>query len=107
MASFKATWLGDEDPAAQLIRVGDLRFIKGEAVSVPSDHPMADMIRDNPVFAIDDAKAAPTPADEPEQPEEVGTEKAALKALLRERGEEVRGNPSVETLRERLAKQPA
>lgn len=106
--SFKAVWLGDEDPAAQIIRMGDLRFIKGEMTTVPADHEFADSIKGNPVFAVDDAKAEPAEAREPtaeEQQEraEEGTEKGALKAQIRAAGGEVpKGNPSVETLRNKL-----
>lgn len=105
--SFKAKWLGDGDPAAQLIRIGDLTFVRGEAVTVKGDHASADMIRDNPTFAIDDAKAEPVKADEPTEEEqraraEEGTQKAALRQQLRENGVTVQGNPSLETLRNKL-----
>jgi len=107
-AGFKATWLGDEDPQAQLVRMGDLAFVKGQSVSVPKDHPMADAIRHNPTFAVDAAKADVVDAKEPDEDErnarsEEGTEKAALKADLRNLGIVVQGNPSVDTLRARLA----
>ena len=105
--TFTATWLGDADPLQQLITEGGVRFIKGEPTKVPLDLdfngiPWANQIKNNPMFAIDE-KADVIESDEEEQPEETGTEKAALKAELKALGEEVRGNPSVETLRDRLA----
>lgn len=106
--TFKATWLGDGDPQAQLITIGDLRFIKGEAVNVPADHDAADQIRGNPTFATDADKADVVEADEPTKDEQMaraeeGTELGALKAQLRALGHDVKGNPSVDTLRNRLA----
>ena len=105
--SFKATWLGDEDPQAQMIHIGDLRFIKGEAVDVPSDHEHAEMLKTNPMFATGADKAEVVEADEPTDEEmaaraDEGTERGALKAQLRALGHDVKGNPSVETLRNRL-----
>lgn len=108
MANFKATWLGDEDPNAQIIRMGDLRFIKGEATDVPDKHEYADLIRDNPAFStsgkaeVVEAKE-PTP-DEMEARQDEGTERGALKDILRRAGQSVQGNASVETLRDRVAK---
>lgn len=105
--TFKAMWLGDTDPNAQIITIGDLRFIKGEATDVPTDHEYAETLRANPLFAVDDAKAEATEADEPDAEDlaaraEEGTERGALKDQLRALGHDVRGNPSVETLRARL-----
>lgn len=101
-------WLGDEDPSAQLIRMGDLRFIKGEVTKVPADNGYLEMIKGNPLFAIDDSKAEPHAADEPTDDEqreraEEGTEKAAIKAELRTLGIAIQGNPSLDTLRGKLA----
>jgi hypothetical protein len=105
--SFKAVWLGDEDPQSQFVRMGDLAFVKGQTVTVPDKHEFADLIRENPVFAVDDNKAKPVEADEPNVDEqrdraEEGTEKAALKEQLRGLGVSVQGNASVETLRAKL-----
>lgn len=97
------TWLGDSDPDAQVITFGEREFVKGEPVTVKEDDPAFAKLSTNPMFS-QEANAEPVKADEAEQPEETGTEKAALKAALRERGEDVRGNPSVETLRDRLKK---
>jgi hypothetical protein len=111
--TFKARWLGDSDPMAQMVRMGDLTFVKGESVSVPEDHDFAERIIGNPMFAVDDAKAEPVEADEPdaeeiEQRADEGTEKGALKAQLkRDYGVTMAGNPSVDTLRKRLADEAA
>lgn len=106
--TMKVTWLGDEDPYRQVITEGGVRFVKGEAVSVPADvefngFKWADNFRNNPMFAVDE-KADVVESKEEDQPEETGTEKAALKAELRDTyGIAVQGNPSVETLRNKLA----
>lgn len=97
----KLTWLGDSDPAAQLITMHGIRFIKGEPVNV-SDKDAFDALKDNPTFSSE-GNAEPAEADEPVNDPEAGTEKAALKTELRKLGEDVKGNPSVETLRGRLA----
>lgn len=106
--SIKATWLGDGDPQSQIIFMGDLRFIKGEAVTVPSDHEFAERIAGNPAFSVDGDKREPVAVAEPDEDEvtaraEEGTEKGALKAQLRARGIVLRGNPSEETLRSKLS----
>lgn len=98
----KVTWLGDEDPAAQVITLHGHTFVKGEAVDVKD----ASMYDGNPTFAVGKADAEATTAREPElrDPEE-GTEKAALKdAIVAHGGDRPKGNPSVETLRAALAK---
>lgn len=107
MSGFSATWLGDEDPQSQLVRMGDLVFVKGQKVSVPAKHEYADMIRDNPTFSTE-GKAEVVEAKEPSDDElaaraEEGTSKAALKAELRSLGINVQGNPSEDTLRAKLA----
>ena len=68
--AYKAMWLGDADPSAVSIDIGGITFTKGEVVNVPDDIavngvPFADIIRDNPAFAIDDTKAKPVAAVEP------------------------------------------
>lgn len=104
----KVVWLGDEDANAQLIRMGDLTFIKGEAVTVDADHGYMQMINGNPTFAVDDSKAEPRAAAEPSEEKlgeraDEGTEKGALKGELAKLGIVVKGNPSADTLRARLA----
>lgn len=100
----KVTWLGDEDPSVQVITQYGHTFVKGEAVDVDDKDPNMGKFKNmGTVFSVGGKadvieSAEPVPAD----PEE-GTEKAAAKAALRARGEEVKGNPSLETLRNRLA----
>jgi hypothetical protein len=98
MRAFSATWIGDDDPGAQIIHMGGLRFIKGEATQVPGDHHMAETIKENPLFATGNDDPAPTPAANEEE------ERVRLQALLDQRGIKVRANASPETMREALAK---
>ena len=101
--SVDVMWLGDEDPNAQLIRMGDLRFIKGEVTKVDADHGYMEMIKGNPMFAVDDSKAEPAVAIEHQADPDEGTEKGAIKDQLRALGISVQGNPSLDTLRGKLA----
>lgn len=100
------TWLGDGDPEAQAITQNGMMFIKGEKVAV-KDKDVFERLSRNPMFSAEaDAKAAP--ADEPTEDEqlaraEAGTERGALKAQLKGMGVSVPGNPSVDTLRAKLA----
>ncbi len=95
------TWLGDEDPMAVSVTVGNRTFVKGEAVNVPDDE--LGKIETNPTFSTKKG-AKPVEATQPEPADpEAGSTKAALKAKLRELGEDVKGNPSEDTLRTRLA----
>lgn len=100
------TWLGDSDPDAQAVTIGDVTFVKGVSTPV-KDKALFEELSGNPMFSKD-AKAEPVEADEPTEDEqaaraEEGTEKAALRRQLAERGVTVKGNASVETLRAKLA----
>jgi len=99
----QVTWLGDEDPSAVLIEQFGYTFVKGEAVNVPAkdDRGLA-KLKDNPRFSTD-SKAEPAKADDAPIPEETGTERAALRDQLRLAGVTMQGNPSVETMRAKLA----
>lgn len=105
----KVTWLGDEDPMANTVTVGERTFVKGVAVDVPEKE--LGKVKDNPTFSTEaDAKAVE--ADEPSKDEredlaERGTVKAALRDQLRGLGVNIAGNPSEDTLRARLAKELA
>lgn len=105
----KVTWLGDEDPMANTVTIGERTFVKGVAVDVPEKE--LGKVKDNPTFSTEaDAKAVE--ADEPSKEEredraEQGTVKAALRDQLREMGVTIQGNPSENTLRARLAKELA
>lgn len=99
-------WLGDGDPEAQIIEQDGLVFVKGEKVQV-KDKAVFDRLSRNPMFSAE-ANAEASEADEPSSAElaaraEAGTEKAALKAKLAEHGVTIQGNPSVDTLRAKLA----
>lgn len=100
------TWLGDGDPDAQMIEQDGVVFVKGEKTTV-KDKAVFDRLSNNPMFSAE-ANAKPAAADEPSEEElaaraEEGTEKAALKAKLQEYGVTLQGNPSVDTLRAKLA----
>lgn len=101
----KVIWLGDDDPAANVVTVGEYTFVKGEPIEVP-DKDLG-KIKDNPTFSTK-AGAKPVEASEPSEEEreelaEQGTVKAHLRDQLRERGVTVTGNASEETLRKKLA----
>lgn len=100
----KFTWLGDEDPSVQSVTVFGVTFVKGEAATVPASKKGAiEKLKANPMFSTE-AHPEVVESDEPEATDpEAGTEKAALKAELAERGVVIRGNPSEDTLRNRLA----
>lgn len=98
--SFKAIWLGDEDPHSQIVTEAGLRFIKGEPTSVPADLEFngmkwADNIRNNPTFSIEDDE---DPVDAGEE-----AEIAELKETLDGLGVKYRANASLESLRGALA----
>jgi len=100
----KFTWLGDGDPEAQDITLFGHVFVKGESVNV-TDKNVAEKLAGNPMFTTE--KADPTPADEPTSEEladraDEGTEKGALKARLKGLGVTITGNPSIDTLRNKL-----
>lgn len=101
----KLTWLGDSDPEAQSVTLGGVTFVKGESTEV-KDKALFEALSGNPMFSKD-AKAEVAQADEPSEDErreaaERGTEVAALRKQLAERGVTVRGNASPETLRAKL-----
>lgn len=101
--SFKATWLGDEDPLQQIVTVGGQRFIKGEAVSVEADNPMAEKIRGNPMFSVEKG-AEPIESAEPEAPDPTeGTELGAVRAEAGTLGLAVKDSETVDAIRGRIA----
>ena len=100
----KFTWLGDSDPNAQDVSMFGHTFVKGEPVNV-TDKDAAAKLANNPMFTTE--KADPTPAEEPDADTlaaraEEGTVKGALKARLKDLGVTVQGNPSEDTLRNKL-----
>jgi len=96
------TWLGDSDPTATDVTTHGMTFVKGEAVAV-KDKDVFERLSKNPMFSSEkDAK--PVDAVEPAPVDvEEGTEKGAIKDRLRALGISVQGNPSLETLRGKLA----
>lgn len=88
------TWLGDEDPDQQVISHGGITFAKGEAVPVPVTHALAPMLKDNPMFAVDE-DAEVVDAGE--------AEKDALRDQLDAKGIKYRANASADALRGLLA----
>lgn len=102
----KLTWIGDSDPEAQSITQDGITFVKGHATDV-RDKAVFDRLSNNPLFAKD--KADPVEADEAEPTDpEAGTEKGAIKRRLKEDyGVSMPGNPSLDTLRTRLADEVA
>ncbi|MGL4404892.1 MAG: hypothetical protein ACRCT6_03970 [Notoacmeibacter sp.] len=95
MKAFNATWIGDDDPSAQLIFMGDLRFIKGDAREVPENHPMGEVIFYNPLFDVEEH-----PEPEPDQ----GDDRDVVMAELDAAGIKYDGRMKTETLRELLTK---
>lgn len=98
----KVTWLGDDDPSATHVTVDGRTFVKGVAVDVPNGE--MGKLEGNPMFSTEkDAKPVEASEPEPRDPEE-GSEKAALKDQIEQlTGERPKGNPSVDTLRSKLA----
>ena len=101
---FTARWLGDGDPAAQIITEGGVRFIKDEPTKVPDDlmfngMPWAQAIKDNPTFAID--------GDDEEANGDEEAEADLIREDLDKRGIAYRKNASLSVLRDTLAKADA
>jgi hypothetical protein len=98
-------WLGDSDPEAQSVTLGEVTFVKGVSTPV-KDKALYESLSENPMFSKD-AKAEVAQADEPSEEEqaeraEQGTVKAALRRQLSALGVTVKGNASEETLRAKL-----
>lgn len=88
----KFTWVGDGDPSAQIIHMGDLRFIRNEARDVPQDHPFSEMIVHNPMFVITDTDTGPV------------DDRDIITAELDAAGIKYDGRMKTDNLRELLAK---
>lgn len=100
----QVTWLGDEDPSAQVIEQYGHTFVKGEPVEVSDNDPALGKFRRMVVFSVGEAgEAVESKEPDPVDPEE-GTERAAVKAALDERGIKYDGRAKIETLRAALAK---
>jgi len=98
----EVTWLGDEDPQAQVIEQFGHRFVKGEPVKVEDKSPALAKFKDNPAFSLKKSKPVESKEPEPVNPVE-GTELDAARKELDERGISYTETATVETLRGKLA----
>ncbi len=97
MATNQARYIGADGDDNQLVHMADTMFVKGQWKSVDSEHPQFAKLANNPTFEVKGGD---------QRPEVEGDDVAeieAAKVALRDRGETVRGNPNLETLRKRLA----
>lgn len=102
----QVTWLGDEDPQAQVIEQYGLTFVKGEPVNVDDNSPHLGKLRSNSAFSL--KKAEPVKSDEPEPVDpDKGTELEAVRNELDGLGVKYDGRSSVDTLRAKLAAEKA
>lgn len=101
--TFKATWLGDEDPLQQTVEIGGVRFVKGEPTPVPADHPMAEKIRNNPRFSSEKDPDL-IAAQEPPAPDPLeGTELGAARKEAESLGISVPENATLDSIRGKIA----
>lgn len=102
----EVTWLGDEDPQAQVIEQFGHRFVKGEPVKVDDKSPALAKFKDNPAFSFKKVKPVESKEPEPKDPAE-GTELDAVRKALDERGVSYTETATVESLRAKLASEEA
>ena len=102
----EVTWLGDEDPQAQVIEQFGLTFVKGKPVKVDDNSPHLGKLRSNPAFSLKKAEPVESREPAPVDPDE-GTELAAVRKALDERGVKYDGRSSVDALRGKLAAEEA
>lgn len=100
------TWLGDEDPQAQVIEQFGHRFVKGEPVKVEDKSPALAKFKGNPAFSFKKSKPVDSKEPEPKDPAE-GTELEAVRKELDGRGISYTETASVESLRAKLASEEA
>ncbi len=103
--AYKAIWLGDGDPNSQIINLFGVEFIKGRPSKVPANLFVNGvdawfLIRENPLFAIEDEDADLNEAPEDE-------ELAGLQKSLDDLGVKYRANASKDSLRALLDKSTA
>lgn len=99
----EVTWLGDEDPSVQIIEQYGHKFVKGVPTKVGDNDPNLRKFRAMTVFSLD-KKAEAVASEEPVPVDpETGTELAAVKAALDERGIKYDGRSGLSTLRAKLA----
>lgn len=97
MANKQVRYIGADGDDNQLVHMADTMFVKGQWTGVDADNPQFRKIENNPTFEVKGGEDR----DEPEVDDVAELE--ATKAALRARGEAVRGNPSLATLRAKLA----
>jgi len=102
-ASF--VWLGDEDPAQQVITHHGLRFVKGEPTKV-DDEKIIGKLSNNAMFSKSKEDVVES-KEPPEVDPEEGTEREAVKKQLDLNGIEYDGRSSLANLRALLAKHKA
>lgn len=97
MAKQQARYIGADGDDNQLIHMAGAMFVKGQWTSVDDTDPQFAKLANNPTFELKGGD------QRPEVEGDDVAEAESAKAALRARGEAVRGNPSLETLRKRLA----
>jgi hypothetical protein len=103
----QVTWLGDEDPEAQVITMFGHEFVKGVPTSVPDKDPSMEKLKGNAFFSVGKGgDVVESHEPDPVDPDE-GTERAAVKAELDRMNVKYDGRAKLETLREALAKAKA
>ena len=104
MAEVAITWLGDEDPSAQVITQYGHRFVKGEPTNVPEKDANIGKFKDNAYFTVGNEKGDPIESDEPAPVDpDAGTENDALRKALDRLNVQYDVRANVETLRGKLA----
>ncbi len=104
------TWLGDEDPAAQVITQYGHTFVKGEPVNVPDKDPHMAKFKAMSVFHVKgDDKGKPDPVEsvKEEAKEPVDPELQAARDALDAVGQKWHHKSGLETLRRQLAEHTA
>ena len=102
----EVTWLGDEDPQAQVIEQFGHTFVKGEPTKIDDKDAAVSKLKGNQFFSF--KKADPVDSKEPVQkdPDE-GTELAAVRKELDGLGVKYDGRSTLDTLRSKLASEKA
>lgn len=98
----EVTWLGDEDPQAQVIEQFGHTFIKGEPTKIDDKDAAVAKLKGNQFFSFKKAKPVEAKGPEPKNPVE-GTELDAVRKELDQRGISYTETATVATLRGKLA----
>jgi len=103
MPSF--VWIGDEDPAQQVITHHGLRWVKGEPVEV-EDKAVIAKLKKNAMFSESEDDVIESPEPPAPDPEE-GTEREAVKRALDDASIKYDGRLTLPKLRDLLASKTA